>query len=167
MKVSDKELKMAEALIDLLKDDFEPEKYKDEYREALMQVIDAKLEGEELSAPKAARPAKITDLMTALKASVEAAKKGSKPAANDQPTRVQRSSACVRSKNTRNVARNAAWMISAWNSPQAPPGSHIASPKVNGRVGATLCSRICARISSISLPGLRSVVLRSIFAFSA
>lgn len=75
-KVSDLELKTAEALIDLLKDDFEPEKYKDEYRQALMQVIDAKLEGEELSAPKAARPAKITDLMTALKASVEAAKKG-------------------------------------------------------------------------------------------
>ena len=77
-KVSDKELDMATALIDLLRDDFEPEKYKDEYRQALMQVIDAKLEGEELSAPKAARPAKITDLMTALKASVEAAKKGQK-----------------------------------------------------------------------------------------
>jgi DNA end-binding protein Ku len=77
-KVSEKELDMATALIDLLRDDFEPEKYKDEYREALMQVIDAKLEGEELSAPKAARPAKITDLMTALKASVEAAKKGQK-----------------------------------------------------------------------------------------
>src|SRR5450759_535149 len=77
-KVSEKELDMATALIDLLRDDFEPEKYKDEYRDALMQVIDGKLEGEELSAPKAARPAKITDLMTALKASVEAAKKGQK-----------------------------------------------------------------------------------------
>ena len=67
---------MATALIDLLRDDFEPEKYKDEYRKALMQVIDAKLEGTEFSEPKTARPAKITDLMTALKASVEAAKKG-------------------------------------------------------------------------------------------
>ena len=77
-KVSEKELDMATALIDLLRDDFEPEKYKDEYREALIQVIDAKLEGTEVSEPKAARPAKITDLMTALKASVEAAKKGQK-----------------------------------------------------------------------------------------
>ncbi len=75
-KVSNVELNMAEALIDLLKAEFEPENYQDEYREALKQVIDAKLEGEEISAPKAARPAKITDLMTALKASVEAAKKG-------------------------------------------------------------------------------------------
>lgn len=80
-KVSEKELKMAEALIDLLKDDFKPEEYKDEYREALEKLIEAKLEGQEISAPKAARPAKITDLMTALKASVEAAKKGQKPAA--------------------------------------------------------------------------------------
>jgi DNA end-binding protein Ku len=81
MKVSDKQLKMAEALIDLLKDDFKPEEYKDEYREALQKLIEAKLDGQELTAPKASRPAKITDLMTALKASVEAAKKGSKPAA--------------------------------------------------------------------------------------
>jgi len=80
-KVSEKELKMAEALIDLLKDDFKPEEYKDEYRDALQKLIEAKLEGQEIAAPKAARPAKITDLMTALKASVEAAKKGQKPAA--------------------------------------------------------------------------------------
>ncbi|MEO8456769.1 MAG: Ku protein [Chloroflexota bacterium] len=80
MKVSDKELKMAEALIDLLKSDFKPEEYHDEYRASLEKVIEAKLEGEELKAPKAQRPAKITDLMTALKASVEAAKKGEKPA---------------------------------------------------------------------------------------
>jgi DNA end-binding protein Ku len=80
-RVSDKELKMAEALIDLLKDDFRPEEYKDEYREALQQLIDAKLEGQEIAAPKVARPAKITDLMSALKASVEAAKKGGKATA--------------------------------------------------------------------------------------
>jgi DNA end-binding protein Ku len=80
-KVTDKELQMAEALIDLLKDDFKPEEYKDEYREVLQQVIEAKLEGQEIATPKAGRPAKITDLMTALKASVEAAKKGQKPAA--------------------------------------------------------------------------------------
>jgi DNA end-binding protein Ku len=86
LKVSDKELKMAEALIDLLKDDFKPEEYKDEYRATLQTLIEAKLEGQEITAPKAARPAKITDLMTALKASVEAAKKGSKPAPKGKRT---------------------------------------------------------------------------------
>jgi DNA end-binding protein Ku len=76
VKITAAEMKMAEALIDLLRDDFKPDEYKDEYREALQQVIDAKLEGTEVEAPKAARPAKVTDLMSALKASVAAAKKG-------------------------------------------------------------------------------------------
>lgn len=75
VKVSAAEMKMAEALIDLLAADFKPEEYRDEYREALQQVIDAKLEGVEVEAQEVARPAKVTDLMTALKASVAAAKK--------------------------------------------------------------------------------------------
>ncbi|HVP04661.1 MAG TPA: Ku protein [Dehalococcoidia bacterium] len=75
VKVTSAEMKMAEALIDLLQADFKPEEYKDEYREALQQVIDAKLEGQEIAEPKAARPAKVVDLMSALKASVAAAKK--------------------------------------------------------------------------------------------
>jgi DNA end-binding protein Ku len=72
--VSDRELDMAFTLIDLLHEPFEPDKFKDEYREALMQLIDAKLEGEEL-AVATPQPAKVTDLMSALKASVAAAKK--------------------------------------------------------------------------------------------
>jgi DNA end-binding protein Ku len=72
--VSDRELEMAFTLIELLHEPFEPEKFKDEYREALMQVIDAKLEGAEM-AVVTPKPAKVTDLMTALKASVAAAKK--------------------------------------------------------------------------------------------
>ncbi|MEX0681911.1 MAG: Ku protein [Dehalococcoidia bacterium] len=78
------EMKMAHALIDLLEADFDPAQYHDEYRQALMQLIDAKLEGVELKEPKAARPAKVTDLMSALKASVEAAKKGRRGATDDE-----------------------------------------------------------------------------------
>jgi len=74
VEVSDRELEMAFTLIELLHEPFEPEKFKDEYREALMQVIDAKLEGSEM-AVITPRPAKVTDLMTALRASVIAAKK--------------------------------------------------------------------------------------------
>ena len=73
--VSKRELDMAFTLIDLLHEPFEPDKYKDQYREALMQVIEAKLEGEELAEVTAPAPARVTDLMSALKASVEAAKK--------------------------------------------------------------------------------------------
>jgi DNA end-binding protein Ku len=78
VKISEKELDMAFTLIDLLTEEFDPEKYKDEYREALMQVIDAKLEGQEMPEVEAARPAKVTNIMTALRASVEAAKKRKK-----------------------------------------------------------------------------------------
>jgi DNA end-binding protein Ku len=74
VEVSKKELDMAFALIELLHEPFEPERFKDEYREALMQLIDAKVEGEEI-AVATPQPAKVTDLMTALKASVAAAKK--------------------------------------------------------------------------------------------
>jgi DNA end-binding protein Ku len=68
-------MKMAHALIDLLEQDFDPSQFEDEYRSALQQIIDAKLEGIEIASPEVARPAKVTDLMSALKASVAAAKK--------------------------------------------------------------------------------------------
>ena len=78
VKISEKELDMAYTLIELLTDEFDPEKYHDEYREALMQVIDAKLEGEEMPELVAAGPAKVTDIMSALRQSVAAAKKRKK-----------------------------------------------------------------------------------------
>ena len=80
VKISDRELKMAYSLIDLMVDEFEPEQYKDGYREALQSIIDAKLEGEEIvAAPEPAR-GKVIDLMAALKASVDAAKERKAPA---------------------------------------------------------------------------------------
>ncbi len=75
VQVSDAEMKIANALIDLLEEPFDPTQYKDEYREAMMGVITAKLEGQEYvvaPAPEAIAPA--VDLMAALRASVEAAK---------------------------------------------------------------------------------------------
>jgi DNA end-binding protein Ku len=71
VQVSDKEMAMASSLIDLMAADFEPESYKDGYREALMQVIEAKLEGKEVHEAPAAGPAKVIDLMDALQASME------------------------------------------------------------------------------------------------
>jgi DNA end-binding protein Ku len=73
--VSERELTMAFTLIDLLTEPFEPGKYHDDYREALTQVIEAKLQGEEVVAVPAAPPGKAVDLMSALKASVEEARK--------------------------------------------------------------------------------------------
>src|ERR687897_194019 len=79
VKVSDRELDMAFTLIELLKKPFDPSEYRDNYREALAQVIEAKLEGRQVVSAPAARETGVIDLAEALKRSVEAAKKGSKP----------------------------------------------------------------------------------------
>ena len=78
VKITDRELDMAFTLIDLLRKPFDPEEYKDQYREALTQVIDAKLEGREVVESPAPKESKVIDLADALRKSVEAAKK-SKP----------------------------------------------------------------------------------------
>jgi DNA end-binding protein Ku len=71
------ELKMAELLIDSLSTDFDPADYHDAYREALEEVIEAKVEGREVVTPPEPTEggAQVIDLMAALKASVDAAKK--------------------------------------------------------------------------------------------
>lgn len=73
--VSDKEVAMAESLVDSLTADFEPQKYHDEYREQVMALIQMKADGEEFEVPEvAAEKPKVVDIMAALEASVKAAK---------------------------------------------------------------------------------------------
>jgi DNA end-binding protein Ku len=75
VKVSDAELKMAFALIDMLHEPFDPERYKDQYRDILMNMITTKLEGGEVVvSEEAPAPARTVDLMAALRASIEATK---------------------------------------------------------------------------------------------
>jgi DNA end-binding protein Ku len=73
-EVAEKDLAMARILIDSMAMDFEPDQYKDEYREGLLEIIRRKAEGQTIEAPAPA-PATITDLTEALRASVEAAQK--------------------------------------------------------------------------------------------
>lgn len=79
-RLHDKELEMAVSLINNLAAPFEPEKYTDRYREALRAAIAAKIAGEDVVAPPAAQPAKVVDLMEALKASLELTKAGPRAA---------------------------------------------------------------------------------------
>lgn len=80
--VQDKELLMAKSLVMALEGHFEPEKYKDTYRDTLRQMIDAKVKGKEVVAPPAAQElAPVIDIMEALKSSLSALKK---PAATVQ-----------------------------------------------------------------------------------
>ncbi|MBV9169434.1 MAG: Ku protein [Chloroflexi bacterium] len=73
--VSQPELTMALSLVEMLEEPFDPKKYHDEYRSALLELIEAKRTGEELVAPPEAPMPKTVDLMAALKASLEAARK--------------------------------------------------------------------------------------------
>ena len=80
VKVSAAELKMAENLVEMMATAFEPEDFKDEYKEAVLKVVRAKVEGREdlVEAPEAEAETTVVDLMAALKASVERAKAGEK-----------------------------------------------------------------------------------------
>jgi DNA end-binding protein Ku len=73
--VKDQELKLAEMLVESLAATFQPEKYRDSYRDNLNALIEAKIKGQEVVTPPAAEPAKVIDIMQALKQSLAAARK--------------------------------------------------------------------------------------------
>jgi DNA end-binding protein Ku len=85
--INPRELQMAKALIQSLAEDhFDPSRYQDRYHEALMQVVSAKVEGEQVvAAPELETAPRVMDLMEALKASVDQAKK--QRAARPRPKR--------------------------------------------------------------------------------
>ncbi len=87
VEVRPQELAMAGSLIETLAGDFDPAQYTDSYREALQSVIEAKVAGREVVAPTDEQPTSgtVVDLMAALRASVEAAKK--KQGGADDPDR--------------------------------------------------------------------------------
>ena len=68
------ELRMAEQLVEAMTGEFDPAMYRDEYRDALLSVIQAKVDGVEVAAPEpVAESASLVDLMKLLQASVKAA----------------------------------------------------------------------------------------------
>ncbi len=74
-KATKQELALAQQLIDSLSGDFEPEKYQDEYRERVLDLIERKAQGEEIAVqPAPEEPAKVPDLMAALEESIKAVK---------------------------------------------------------------------------------------------
>ena len=75
MEVGKREMNMAKSLIDSMSSKWEPEKYRDDYREALMEVIEEKVEagGKEIEEKprKAPKPTKVIDLVSVLQKSLE------------------------------------------------------------------------------------------------
>jgi DNA end-binding protein Ku len=73
-KIRDNEIEMARSLIDSLSEPWNPQAFQDAYREALLEIVEKKLAGQPIEAPAEEAPARVVDLMEALKASVAAAK---------------------------------------------------------------------------------------------
>ncbi|PKM90918.1 MAG: Ku protein [Firmicutes bacterium HGW-Firmicutes-12] len=77
VEINEKELDIATKLIESLTASFEPEKYKDNYREALNELINKKIAGKEIEVSKVVPQRNVIDLMEALQASLkESQKKG-------------------------------------------------------------------------------------------
>jgi DNA end-binding protein Ku len=73
-KVSAEEMEMATNLVKAMAASFKPEQYKDEYEVALKKLIESKMKGIEVKMPEEEK-IEVPDLMSALKASIEAARK--------------------------------------------------------------------------------------------
>jgi DNA end-binding protein Ku len=108
-KPEKRELDMAKQLIESLTSDFEPGKYRDEYREELLDLLERKAEGKEVVAAPAEelKPTKAPDLMAALEESLAAVKgeeatgdgKASKPKTKSKPSSRSKSSSKSKSSN--------------------------------------------------------------------
>jgi len=93
VKTTDRELTMARQLIDSLSSDFEPEKYHDEYRERVLDMIERKAQGETIVIEEPTKePEKVPDLMAALEASI-AASKPTKPKPKGKPAAKKKAAA--------------------------------------------------------------------------
>src|SRR5690349_5212381 len=99
------ELAMARQLVSAMTGEFDATEYKDEYRDALMEVIESKIEGHEVTAPEPAEETgKLVDLMAALEASVNAAKAAR---ASDKPVSVADAKKAREDKGERAKAKEA------------------------------------------------------------
>ena len=113
IEVKPAEKKMASQLIQAMTGEFDPAQYRDEYREALMQVIESKVEGREtVSLPEPEEGTKLVDLMAALQASVKAATdarnaKAEKPVSVDEARSRRAAGSAAKAKAAGAAARDA------------------------------------------------------------
>jgi len=97
-KPREKELQMAEQLVQSLATDFDPKKYKDTFREQVLELLERKAEGQEIVAePAEEEPrGKVVNLMDALAKSLAAARKGEAPQAGERRHRPEGERAAAR-----------------------------------------------------------------------
>jgi DNA end-binding protein Ku len=101
VEVTDRELAIAKQLVESLATDWSPEQYKDEYREKVLQLIEQKAAGEEVIVqPVSEDEAPVPDLMSALKASLDAVRAGDGDAPEEKPVPKKKSSRAPAKRKT-------------------------------------------------------------------
>lgn len=88
-QVTEKEAKMADALVSSLETEFDPTEYEDTYRARVLEVVEAKAAGRQIVAPEAAPEEESTDLMALLEQSVKGAKRTKKPKAKERKAKAK------------------------------------------------------------------------------
>ena len=136
---------MAESLVTSMAGDFDPTLYTDEYREALQEVINAKVEGREVAQvePTTSGGGQVVDLMAALRASVDAAKRsrGAETSENAAPS----------GGEERSAARSPA-KRSAKATTSAKLAGTKAATKVSGKKAAAAAAKSPAKRAVKSAP---------------
>ena len=100
-ELNDKELKMANALIESMSSDWQPEKYRDEYRDAVMEMIETKAKNKQLPVAPAAAPrsTNVVDLVKVLQESINRSQSGRvKRGGNGAGSRRRSTSSLVKQK---------------------------------------------------------------------
>jgi len=103
---SDKELQMAETLINQMKMKFDPAKLHDTHRDRVLELIERKAEGKAVIAPEAPAPERIADLSAALERSLALVKGGSAPKATAEEKPARSSAHAPRAAHKRHAARH-------------------------------------------------------------
>lgn len=100
IEITDAEMAMAGQLIDSLTSDFEPEQYRDTYRDQVLDLLESKAAGEvrPVEAPAAADDAAVIDLLAALEASVTAAKEARKGTEDGEEQKAKKPAAKKKAK---------------------------------------------------------------------
>jgi DNA end-binding protein Ku len=99
-KVKPEEMKLAKQVIATFEGELDLKEYKDEYKEGLRKIIDAKIAGEEIVAPEVQEPAKVVDLMEALRRSLDSVTVEKK-----KPAKAKLTKPVAKAKATANGAR--------------------------------------------------------------
>jgi DNA end-binding protein Ku len=104
VKADKEQLKLAKTLVDSMSVKFSDIEMRDQYTEKLREIIEAKVEGKEVVVVEEEAPKKVVDIMTALKASIDAAKKKPMEKAKGESAKQSKAEKTEKTKTARKKA---------------------------------------------------------------